>query len=169
MLHLLNALPLGLSSIEILLHLLNFTILLIGVRFLLWKPIKKFMDKRKAEYQTAEDNSKNMTKEAEELKAKYETLLNDADKEKAVIIKNSENEAKNQAESIISNAKVEASNIIANSKKTTQLEISKIKKEMENEVVDLSVSIAGKILDREIKDKDNSKLIDDCLEEWKKI
>ena len=32
--------PLGLNPLEVLLHLLNFAILLIAIRFLLYKPIK---------------------------------------------------------------------------------------------------------------------------------
>lgn len=170
MLHLLNAeMPLGLSFEEILLHLLNFSILLIGVRFLLWKPIKKFMDKRRAEYSAIEEKTNNSNKEALELKKKYQNFLDEAEIEKAKIIKDTSNDAKINAENILKDAKIQAQEIIENSKKTALNESLKVKKELESEVIGLSVGIAGKILDREIKEKDNSKLIDDCLEEWKKI
>ena len=39
-------LPLNIDLQQIFLHLLNFTILLAGLYFLLYEPVKKFMNKR---------------------------------------------------------------------------------------------------------------------------
>ena len=167
--YLICALPLGLSLTEILLHLLNFAILFTGVTFLVWKPVKKFMENRKAEYQRAEDDSITAAKESQELKSKYENILKDADSEKAKMLLSAKEEAKTLSESILLETKQEAQEIIADSRTTANSERVKVKRELEKEVASLSVSIAGKILDREISDKDNEKLIDECLEEWTKL
>lgn len=163
------ALPLGISLTEILLHLLNFAILFAGVTFLLWKPVKKFMQNRKEEYQRAEDNSVAATKESQELKAKYENILKEADSEKAKILLTAKDEAKTLSENILLETKQQAQDIIADSRTTVKSEREKIKWEVEKEVASLSVSVAEKILAREISGKDNEQLIDQCLEEWKKL
>lgn len=163
------ALPLGISLTEILLHLLNFAILFTGVTFLVWKPVKKFMENRKAEYQRAEDDSITAAKESQELKSKYENILKDADSEKAKILLTAKDEAKTLSENILLETKQQAQDIIADSRTTVKSEREKIKWEVEKEVASLSVSVAEKILAREISGKDNEQLIDQCLEEWKKL
>ena len=45
---------LGLTVQEFLLHLLNFVILFVALFFLLYKPVKKFMRKRKEDYEEAD-------------------------------------------------------------------------------------------------------------------
>ena len=42
-------LPLNIDIQQILLHLLNFTILFAGLYFILYKPVRKFMDAREEE------------------------------------------------------------------------------------------------------------------------
>ena len=49
--------PLNLDWQQILLHLFNFVILAGGLYFLLYKPVKKFMDNRTAYYQTLDANA----------------------------------------------------------------------------------------------------------------
>lgn len=161
-------LPLGLSLTEILLHLLNFFLLLVGIRLLLWKPVKKFMEKRQAEYRSAQDSSDKIVKETESLKQNYNNMLKDFDEKKTGLIKKITEDAYGKAEVIISDAKIQAKEIIVNSKKTAEEEASKIKNEMEGEIIELSVNIAEKLLEKELLPKDNNKLIDECLEEWKK-
>ena len=79
------AMPLGLDFVEILLHMFNFALLLIGIRFLLYKPIKKFMAKREEEYKKAEEDKKKAEVEAQ-IKKKEAQLLMDEAKQKAVKI-----------------------------------------------------------------------------------
>ena len=49
--------PLNIDWQQILLHLLNFAILAGGLYFLLYKPVKDFMDKRTAYYKEMDDQA----------------------------------------------------------------------------------------------------------------
>ena len=73
--------PLNLDWQQILLHLMNFVILFAILYFLLYKPVRNFMDKRKAAYQEMDDQANQNKQEAEELKAQYEQQLASADAE----------------------------------------------------------------------------------------
>lgn len=73
--------PLNIDWQQILLHLMNFVILAGGLYFLLYKPVKAFMDKRAAYYQEQADQAAQTTQAAQQLKADYEARLSAADDE----------------------------------------------------------------------------------------
>ncbi len=73
--------PLNIDWQQILLHLLNFIILFAGLWLLLYKPVRKFMQKRKDEYEKQDAESERKQTEASQLRAQYEQKLADADAE----------------------------------------------------------------------------------------
>lgn len=50
----LTALPLNIDWQQILLHLLSFLILAVGLTFLIYRPVKKFLDNRKKRFEDME-------------------------------------------------------------------------------------------------------------------
>lgn len=73
--------PLNINLQQILLHALNFVILFGAMYFLLYKPVKSFMDSRKAHYEKMDEDAKAVLAEAEKTKADYEAQLKSADEE----------------------------------------------------------------------------------------
>ena len=73
--------PLNINLQQILLHALNFVILFGAMYFLLYKPVKSFMDSRKAHYEKMDEDAKAVLAEAEKTKAGYEAQLKSADEE----------------------------------------------------------------------------------------
>ena len=63
--------PLNIDWQQILLHLFNFVILFGMLYFLLYAPVKKFMDKRTEYYKNMDDEAKNKLLKADELKNEY--------------------------------------------------------------------------------------------------
>ncbi len=76
-----NGVPLNIDFQQILLHLLNVAILFAILYFLLYKPVKNFIDKRKQEYRDLDDAANSKMKEAEDLKEAYDAKLKQADDE----------------------------------------------------------------------------------------
>ena len=135
-----NGIPLNIDFQQILLHLLNVVILFFIIYFLLYKPVKNFMDKRKKEYEEMDSSAASRLKEAEDLKNSYEARLKDADDEikalksraaddMAAQAAQSEQQAREQAEQILEKARTkaeqESSRILAN----TREEITELAKE----------------------------------------
>ncbi|OQC11846.1 MAG: ATP synthase subunit b [Firmicutes bacterium ADurb.Bin080] len=159
-------LPLGLDGIKILLHLLNFLLLLGGVTFLVYKPVKKFIEKRQNEIIQQYKNNERAKAEAEKLHSEYleklakaesEIMIQRSEAERAnhIIKENAVSEASQKAEEIISRAEIESQEI----KRET---ISGIK----NKVADVAVTIAEALLEREISSEENEQIIDKCINEW---
>lgn len=73
--------PLNIDWQQILLHLLNFVILFAGLWLLLYNPIRKFMQKRKEEYEHKDAETERKKSEAEQLRTQYEQKLAAADAE----------------------------------------------------------------------------------------
>jgi F-type H+-transporting ATPase subunit b len=159
--------PLGLNLIEVLFHLLNICILVIAVRFLLYKPIKKFMAKRAELYKEKEAETEKYNSEAQELKEKYEKLVSDANSEAMLITKEAALVASAQADAIINQAKTEATAIFEKAESDIALRTKDEKDAVANAIVELAVDISNKVLSREFRQKDNDKIIDRIIDEWK--
>lgn len=73
--------PLNIDFQQVLLHLFNFVILGGGLYFLLYKPVRAFMEKREKDIRDQLDEAKSVREEADSLKADYEQKLRDAAEE----------------------------------------------------------------------------------------
>ena len=107
--------PLNVDWQQILLHWMNLVILTGGLYFLLYEPVKRFMEKREAYYRELEEQAAGKLREAEELKAAYQDKLDGAEEEirqarakSQAAVQQSVEEQKAQAEQIIAKAQAEA-------------------------------------------------------------
>ena len=152
---------LGLGWEKMLLYLANFAILFVGLTFLLFKPVKKFMAKRQEEIKNEYDAVENSKKEAEELKVKYEQEANLAiaeAKAKAERVQKDAEATLLRGNEIVEEAKKEADRIIREADSQAKEEKNQMLKEARDEVIDMAVGIAESILGREISKEDNEKI-----------
>lgn len=138
--------PLNIDWQQIFLHLLNFAILAAGLYFLLYKPVKDFMDKRQEHYRLLELNAKEKLSEADKRKADYDELLQNADTE----MKNKMSEAMRSAEEFRlaeeQQAKQKAEKIIQEARKEAERERYKIVDGAKKEVAEMVTMAAEKLL-----------------------
>jgi F-type H+-transporting ATPase subunit b len=150
---------LGLDIQQVLLHIANMAILFFVVWKLLYKPISKFMNKRTDDIQKQIDEAAKKQTEAEQLRAKYDEMVKNAQALAAQLIDKSKAAADEQARLIVQNAQTNASDILVRSGKDVQLLKSKAKDEMRSEITDMAIQIAQKILRREVQPDDNREII----------
>lgn len=107
--------PLNVDWQQILLHWMNLVILTGGLYFLLYKPVKRFMEKREAHYRELDEQAVRKLEEAEALKAACQAKLDGAEEEirqararAQAAIQQSVEEQKAQAEQIVARAQAEA-------------------------------------------------------------
>jgi|AGTN01.1.fsa_nt_gi ATP synthase, F0 subunit b len=161
------AAPLGFNIIEVLFHMLNFGILLICIRFLLYKPIKKFMEKRSEEYKKTERESEKNKKEASELRERHEKILEEARIEAVRILKEAESAAEAESKSVIEAARKQAAEMAERNEQDIEARKVQAKEDLAYSVSELAVVIAAKILEREIKPEDNDSVISAVIDQWK--
>lgn len=163
---LLVELPIGLDLGNILWHLLNFVILLVGIRFLLYKPIKNFISKREKEYKDIQENNRMLKEQSKAEKLKYEELVNDAESQIAKIAEETAEITKKNAAVILEQARAEAKAIVEQAKAEAEQQLQKVMPEIKERSSELAIAISEKILSRKITEKDMDKLIDDCISNW---
>jgi len=161
-------LPLGLDPVVIALHIGNLAILVVVLTILVYKPVKKFMDKRASDIRSQYDQNAKDKAEAENMKKEYEEKLLTADQTAEKIIADKRAEAIRNSDIVIAEAEQQAEEIIASAKAKAEQERAESIEQLKGEVGGMAVEIASAILEREIKKEDDDKLIEDCLKTWEK-
>ena len=138
--------PLNIDWRQILLHLFNFCILALALYFLLYKPVKNFMEKRKAHYEEEAEKSAKLKSEAEEMKKEYAEKLNNADAE--IEAKRSEalHELHVYREKLVGEAETEAGQIVEKAKKDASRERTKIIDGAGKEIADMVGAATEKLV-----------------------
>ena len=108
--------PLNIDWQQILLHLFNFVLLFTILFLLIYRPVKKFMEKRNNYYKDMDDKAKKNLEDSEKAKDKYENKLKNVDAEINTLRDESTKQANEISEKIINNAKEESNKIIAEAK-----------------------------------------------------
>lgn len=147
--------------------MLNLAVLLVGMRFLLYKPVKKIIEKRKALYDDAEKSKNQMLTEAEQWKAGYGEMLEKAHAEEAAIKNDAVKAAEAEGKVIVDKAKQEAAEIVEKANRDAKAQRQQLKEDLSHNVPELAVNIASKLLKRELTTDDNDKLIDSVIQNWK--
>lgn len=138
--------PLNIDWRQILLHLLNFSILTLGLYLLLYDPVKKFMDERSEHYSKLDIKAQEKLKHAEDLELFYNERLKSAEaviEEKKV---NTEIQLQQEADLLLRNTKEEAAKLISDAQNTAQNERAKILQDSQQEIADMAIAAAEKIL-----------------------
>lgn len=159
---------LGLTVQEFLLHLLNFVILIVALRLLLYKPVKKFMQKRDEKYKAAKESYENAVKKTESAEKDAEKIIDDAHEEAVHIAEEAHATAMVQASEIIEGAHEEAEKIKKRAIEDGEKAREKEKENLYYSISDLAVDISKKIIGREINSADNDAFIDNLLDGIKK-
>ncbi len=139
-------LPLNIDVQQILLHMLNFVILFAGLYFILYSPVKKFMEDRTKVFSDMDDKAKETLKDADEIKKEYEDKLILANKEIAQLRTESIKKAESEASDIIEKAQKEAENIIEIAKNKAEIEKQEKLQNANKEVSKLAVAAVKKLV-----------------------
>lgn len=146
---------------DLILNFLNIILLFIIVRFLLYKPVRKFLDARAEKAAAVLKDADEQKKSAEKLKSDYEAMLSDTEGEAKKIIKDAEMKAAEKSAAIIANAEKQAEGIIADAKKRIEEDRREAQEDIKKEIVRTALMISEKVLEREIKDADVRKIAED--------
>jgi F-type H+-transporting ATPase subunit b len=155
------------NPMSILLHVVNAAILITALYFLLYKPVNRFMKKRSAgvakELQDVSDAQEKLKVEQQIAQEELEA----AHRQAADIVSHSVAVANEQAQHILEEAHGDAELILRQARTEADFMRKNARDEMRDEVADLSVQLAGKILQREVRQSDHTKLVEEFLKKVK--
>jgi len=128
-----------------------------------WGPVLGLLKQREDFIHKSLSDAKHDRDEAEARLKEYAVKLQSAQREAIGIVEDARRDAERLREELRERAKAEADTMIKNAERQVQLETSRALQQIRKEAVDLSVTIASKLLQRNISKDDNQKLIDEAL------
>ena len=144
---------------QILLHLFNFAILAGGLYLLLYKPVKNFMEKRTAYYQSMDDAAGEKLAHAEAMEAEYQKQLDQAEADISQLRSKAAKESELAAAAQLKKAQAESKKLLAAAQQSAQMERKKMLSEAREEIAQLAVEATQKLLKT-----DASKIYEDFLD-----
>lgn len=137
--------PLNIDWQQILLHLFNFAILAGGL-YLLYRPVKQFMEQREAHYQKLHEEATQEREQASEMKAAYQEKMTELDAAIAKRKAEAEQELEQLRSQRVADAKQEAEAILTKAQESAEQERKAVVARASEELVDMAVTAAEKIV-----------------------
>jgi len=128
-----------------------------------WGPVLGLLRQREEFIHKSLSDAKRDRDEAEARLKDYAAKLQSAQVEAAKIMEEARKDAERLREELRGRAKAEADAVLANAQNQIQLETARALQQIRHEAVDLSVTIASKLIQRNISKEDNERLIDEAL------
>lgn len=150
---------------SMLFQLLAFIVLFILLKKYAFGPLLGVMEKRQKQIDDQIKSAETNRQEAERLLKEQNETMQKSRIEAHQIIENAKASSEKQALAILDNAKVEAERIKNQALQEINLEKEKAVAELREQVGALSVLIAAKMIEKEIDEKTQSKLIDDIMKQ----
>ena len=148
---------------SILVSLANLLIMFLILKRFLFKPVQKMMAARKQQVDQIYQDAKENRDSAINMKQEYEARLATAREEADGLVRNAVQTAQRKGDAIVAEANSQASHL----KQKAEQEIAQEKKQMlqdvRGEISDIAVSIASKVVEREVKKQDYDGFVDEFI------
>jgi len=137
---------LGIEPSLLLAQIVNFTIIMVVLNVLLYKPILTMLEKRKKKIEEGLKLTETMKEEEEKLEIKKQKILADAKKDAQGIIEEGRKHGKEEEKAIIEEARKEAEGIMEKGRLALLKEKDSMEEAMKKEAVSLGVAMAKRLL-----------------------
>ena len=149
---------------HIVISLANLVILFLILKKLLFKPVKKIVDKRQKEIESEYKKAEKTQAEADAIKAEWEGKMATAEAEADKIISDAVERADSRNEVMLYESREKADQIIRKAKADIERERKDARETIKKEIVDGSQTLSEQIIGREINMDDHRDLIDKAID-----
>lgn len=150
---------------DVIFQLVMFLILLALLKKFAWGPLMGIM-KQREDYIANEISAAEQSRvESKKLLEEQRALLKEARSEAQGLIENAKKQGDIQREEIISTARAEANRLKENAKLEIEQQQEKAVTAIKEQVASLSVLIASKVIEKELSEKDQEKLINEYIQQ----
>jgi F-type H+-transporting ATPase subunit b len=146
-------------------NLIGFAVLLVILRWILWKPALKYIDKRRELIAARMASAKSSEEKAAELVAERASELALAKKESARILEEVRERAEKNLEEAKQRAKEEADRILADARVQMEHERDRVLADLKAQYAEMVALGTEQVLRREVRIEDHRRLLDPRLEE----
>ena len=142
---------------------LTFVVLLIVLKMAVWKPLLAMLDERERRIRDALTGAEKARHDAERTLVEYRETLSKAELEVREKIQKATDQAHAEREKIVSDSHHHASRLLEDAKAEIQHEKDRAIQELRQTVGDLAIQVASKLLDENMDNARNRKIVDDFI------
>ncbi len=133
-----------------------------------WKPILNALKERESSIKDSLESAEIAMEQAKKISADNEKAMKEAEQKAQEIRKQAVEEAEAIRQERIEKSRKEAEAMLEQARETIEQEKQKALVELRKEVADLAVQAASKIIESELDDKKNKKLVDEYIQDISK-
>lgn len=148
---------------QILISLANLLVMFLILKHFLFKPVMKMMAARQAHVDKIYDDANEDRSAAADMKQEYEQRLATAREEADGLVRNAVTTAQRRGDAIVAEANSQASHIKQKAEEEIALEKKQMLMNVRSEISDMAVSIASKVVEREIQKEDHENFMDEFI------
>ncbi len=149
---------------HILMAIGNLLILVLILKKFLFKPVQNIIKQREEEVEKVYSDADKALSDANAEKELYRKKLDDAKAEADSLIKTASDRAKAESSEIISGAKAEAERKLKIADEDIELAKKKAAEEMRDSISEMVISLAEKVVEKEIDPSAHASLIDEAID-----
>ena len=149
---------------QILVTMCNTLITFAIIKKLLYKPVRKMLAAREEEVKSMYSTAEQAQTEAEQLRSEYTERLSKAKEEAAEIVGSATRRANARSEEILKESSQQAAAMMKKAESSIEQERKKAMNELKDEVASLSVMIASKVVERDVKEADHERFIEEFID-----
>ena len=143
--------------------ILTFLLLVFVLAKFAWKPLLKMLQDREDMVRSSLEDAEKAKSELERLNEESEAIMAKARSEAQSILADGKAAAEKVKDDIIAKSKEQANKIREDAGNQIQVEKDKAISEIKEEVVNLTLSVAEKLIQKNLSDADNKSLIEESL------
>lgn len=152
---------LGVNGPFLLSQIVNFLILFLALRLLLWKPMLKMLTERKQRIAQGLEDAEQARKDRERAQAEYEERIKQAEQEREGILARAAEEAEQAKAEALAQVRAQAEQIVAEGKESIERERQQVLAELRSQVAALSIAAANKLIGEALDEQRQRRLIDE--------
>jgi len=151
------------TFIQVAANLVNVAILAVILVLLLYKPVRKFLRKRTDKIQGQLSQAADEMASAAELKLDYEQKVEQAAREREIILDEARKLGAETSQRLIAEAKKEADAIKARATASVELEWNRARSDMKSAIIEVSSLMAEKFVTLAINKETHDRLFDETM------
>jgi len=160
---------LGLNVTWLFSQLINFILLLVILRLVLYRPVLDMLHTRQQKIKESLEQAEQMRQQVAHSQEEYQRQIELARKEGQQIIAQATQAAERVRAEILTEAQKEANQIIARARESIELEQKAALRDLRDEVVSLAMLAAQRVIGQSLDEKTHRRLIQDFLNETGKF
>jgi F-type H+-transporting ATPase subunit b len=146
-------------------QIVNFVLLLVILRMILYKPIVNMLDRRREKITTDLQEADKARSQAEAARQEYEKQLDEAREERRSIVAQATEQAEKMKEDILAEARAEAQEVVAKTEEDVEALRRQTLVGAQDQIVDLAMAAAGKVVGESLDEQAHRRLIQEFIAE----